>query len=322
MRWPDPSSVQRRCWALPSGRLLDSAEKSPRCKGGARPAALADDLRGWPTSARPCPDRPGRGRRILPVWSLRLHDGGAGGRASHPDSSWPAVGCACCWPWVMSVGLMAPLWQPGWPPRDWAVDGLPGRAGQRIISWVADGVAIVLIKVQSRGDEQMFGSALDPYLPLLILTHFHADHVDGLAGVLERRSIGQIWVSPLAAPAQEVAIVHDLGQETGDPAVVTPPVGMRVRSSGSGPARVLGPVTYSVGRGVFVVGQKDDSMVVLVDRVRRTDPADRRSSSPPGRPPSWRGGRICAPTCSRCRITGRPGRTRPSSPRPDPGWRS
>ena len=37
-------------------------------------------------------------------------------------------------------------------------------------------------------------------VPLLVLTHFHADHVDGLAGVLRRRDVGEVEVTRLADP--------------------------------------------------------------------------------------------------------------------------
>ncbi len=32
-------------------------------------------------------------------------------------------------------------------------------------------------------------------IPLLVLTHFHADHVEGVAGLLINRHVGQVWVS-------------------------------------------------------------------------------------------------------------------------------
>jgi competence protein ComEC len=38
---------------------------------------------------------------------------------------------------------------------------------------------------------------------LLILTHFHADHVEGVAGLIRGRSVGQVWVSNNAEPAFE-----------------------------------------------------------------------------------------------------------------------
>ena len=41
-----------------------------------------------------------------------------------------------------------------------------------------------------------------------MLTHFHADHVEGLPGLLNGRSIGQVWVSPQIDPAFESARVQ------------------------------------------------------------------------------------------------------------------
>lgn len=47
-------------------------------------------------------------------------------------------------------------------------------------------------------------------VPLVVLTHFHADHVDGLAGVLSDRPVGQVEVSPLADPPQGVDLVREV----------------------------------------------------------------------------------------------------------------
>ena len=37
-------------------------------------------------------------------------------------------------------------------------------------------------------------------IPLLILTHFHADHVGGLSGLIKDREIGQVWLTSYTAP--------------------------------------------------------------------------------------------------------------------------
>jgi competence protein ComEC len=45
-------------------------------------------------------------------------------------------------------------------------------------------------------------------IPLLILSHFHADHVDGLPGLTHGRDIGQVLVSPLSEPAEGLQFVR------------------------------------------------------------------------------------------------------------------
>ena len=46
-------------------------------------------------------------------------------------------------------------------------------------------------------------------VPLLVLTHFHADHVDGVAGVLDGREVGAIEGTGLLEPADGVREVGD-----------------------------------------------------------------------------------------------------------------
>ena len=40
-------------------------------------------------------------------------------------------------------------------------------------------------------------------VPLLILSHFHADHVGGLSGLLQSRRVGQVWISNNLEPLLE-----------------------------------------------------------------------------------------------------------------------
>jgi competence protein ComEC len=44
-------------------------------------------------------------------------------------------------------------------------------------------------------------------IPMLLLTHFHADHVGGLEGALRGREVGQIRISPLADPPETTQFV-------------------------------------------------------------------------------------------------------------------
>jgi competence protein ComEC len=116
-------------------------------------------------------------------------------------------------------------------------DGLAVRTGRR--------TAIV---VDSGPDPAPMRGCLDRLgiteVPLLIITHFHADHVAGLVGVLQHRRVGQMWVSPLASPATLAAVLRRQAQQRGIP-VGAPSAGTRA-SVGDAVLLVLGPVDHYV----------------------------------------------------------------------------
>lgn len=163
---------------------------------------------------------------------------------------------------LMVGGLAGAPVQPGWPPRDWELvscdigqgDGLVVRAGRH--------AAVV---VDAGPDPAGMRRCLDQLkiteVPLLILTHFHADHVDGLAGVFERRNVGRVWVSPLAEPGDEVDRVNRLGVE--HHAMVESPAPGTQAQAGEVGLSVLGPVAHlATGEDESSV-QNDASLVVL-----------------------------------------------------------
>ena len=98
-------------------------------------------------------------------------------------------------------------------------------------------------------------------VPLLVLTHFHADHVDGLAGVLDGRAVGAVEVSPVADPpegAAEVECARARGRAgAGGGAVRREPGGSatsRCRCCGRCPARhATGPGDGSTANDASVV---------------------------------------------------------------------
>jgi len=96
---------------------------------------------------------------------------------------------------------------------------------------------------------------------LLILTHFHADHVDGLSAVWARRRVGRVWVSPLAAPAYEAAAVNGLAARHATP-VSAPVAGERVQV-GTVTCLVLGPVAHPAEDPGESSVENDASLVVM-----------------------------------------------------------
>jgi competence protein ComEC len=91
----------------------------------------------------------------------------------------------------------------GWPPADWVVAACDVGQGDALALPAGPGTAVV---IDAGPDPPLVDRCLDSLgidtVPLLVLTHFHADHVAGLAGVLDGRRVGRVLVSPLDEPAE------------------------------------------------------------------------------------------------------------------------
>ena len=164
---------------------------------------------------------------------------------------------------IMIICLGGTPRQPGWPPRDWVLVVCDVGQGDGIAIETGRGSAIV---VDSGPDPVAMRGCLDRLqitrVPLLIITHFHADHVDGLVGVLQHRHVGQLWVSPLAPPGALAAIVRQQAAARGIP-VNAPSSGTRA-SVGEAQLQVLGPVDHVAADQDDSSKQNDSSLVIMV----------------------------------------------------------
>ena len=57
-------------------------------------------------------------------------------------------------------------------------------------------------------------------LDAVVLSHFHADHVDGLSGAVSGRDVAQVLVGPMREPASSAEAVDALAERLGIPVVV------------------------------------------------------------------------------------------------------
>jgi len=164
---------------------------------------------------------------------------------------------------VMIICVSGTPRQPGWPPRDWVLVVCDVGQGDGIVIGTGRESAIV---VDSGPDPVAMRGCLDRLeitrVPLLIITHFHADHVDGLVGVLQHRHVGQLWVSPLAPPGPLAAVVKQQVAAHGIP-VNAPPSGTRA-SVGEAEVQVLGPVEHVAADQDESSRQNDSSVVIMV----------------------------------------------------------
>ncbi|UZJ23789.1 ComEC/Rec2 family competence protein [Rhodococcus antarcticus] len=124
---------------------------------------------------------------------------------------------------VVGAGLVVVptrLLLPGWPVTGWALVACDVGQGDALVLSAGEGSAVV---VDTGPDPSVIDGCLDrlgvTQVPLVVLSHLHADHVRGLAGVLEGRSVGAVAVGPLHLPEDAVAGVQATAAEHGVPVV-------------------------------------------------------------------------------------------------------
>jgi competence protein ComEC len=91
---------------------------------------------------------------------------------------------------------------PGWPPADWAIVACDVGQGDAMVLATTDRSRAVV--VDTGPEPGPIGDCLDRLdvdsVPLVVLTHLHADHIGGLAAVLGDRPVGAVAVGPARAP--------------------------------------------------------------------------------------------------------------------------
>ena len=177
------------------------------------------------------------------------------------------AGCA-----ALALVLLRPLPVPGllggvfptgsWPPHGWVLVMCDVGQGDALVLRTGPGQAVV---VDAGPDPDAVDACLGrlhvTQVPAVILTHFHADHVDGLSGVLQGRQVGEVQVSPLREPAYGADQVARQAAEAGVP----------VRVPAYGERSTVGDVRWqAVGPSRVYAGSPNDGSLVLLVQVHGT----------------------------------------------------
>jgi competence protein ComEC len=137
---------------------------------------------------------------------------------------WPVAAAA-----LLVVALCVRLPGSGWPPRGWAAVACDVGQGDGMVLSTGQHRAVL---VDAGPDPDAIDRCLRRLavttLDAVVLTHFHADHVEGLPGALRGRQVGLVIVTVVDDPAAEATRVRSWAAAAGVP-VQTVHVGDDVR---------------------------------------------------------------------------------------------
>jgi competence protein ComEC len=103
---------------------------------------------------------------------------------------------------VLVVVLLRPLPTPGWPPPDWVLVACDVGQGDGLVLNAGGHRAVVVDAGPDPDAMNRCLAGLDVRgLPVVVLTHFHADHVAGLPAVLDHHHAGEVDVTATQDPA-------------------------------------------------------------------------------------------------------------------------
>ncbi len=159
-----------------------------------------------------------------------------GGAIAWSDSAWAAVALALVtvavvalapWAWhrsrhrptvatavvLLLVGFLSPTASIAWPPPGWVLIACDVGQGDALVADLGQGHVVV---VDTGPEPRLIRGCLDRIgatsVDLVVITHYHADHAAGFAGLLDR-PVGAVLASPVRDPPTEATRVARLAAQ-------------------------------------------------------------------------------------------------------------
>lgn len=140
---------------------------------------------------------------------------------------------------LVVLGVPGRFWSRAgpWPPPGWVLVACDVGQGDALVLNAGPRAAVV---VDTGPEPDAVDDCLDrlgvDQVPLVVLTHFHADHVGGLSGVLHGRQVGTVETTSVRDPPDGAELVDRTAREAGVTVTVAP----------FGAARRVGAATLQV----------------------------------------------------------------------------
>jgi competence protein ComEC len=157
-----------------------------------------------------------------------------------------------------------------WPAADWRVVMCDVGQGDALVLATGPRRAVLVdVGPDARQVDRCLRDLGIARLDLLVLTHFHADHVNGLRGAVRGRVVDQVLVSPLDEPQANARDVREVLDDRGIPIAIA----VAGRRAGVGPwqLEVLAPTSLDPGEGsapnnasVVLRAERDGRSILLM----------------------------------------------------------
>lgn len=147
------------------------------------------------------------------IWWARRHAHRRWPRGIPLEITAPIIALCCV---LIAVLVILPPGRRGWPPPGWLLVMCDVGQGDALVLHDAQGHVVV---IDAGPDPALIDSCLDDLdvalIDTVLLTHFHADHVNGLPGILRGRTVRQILVTSIEEPPAQADFVRGVVMAAG-----------------------------------------------------------------------------------------------------------